>query len=139
MLTDVNGVTSEAGSVERGIDHILFGPPALIRQGQFTEYSFHTLENFERAELTFRSVILTRVHKSTFVNSERLAGIQKGVWVGKDGSRRWKGLKKGRVHGDKEGQLSIGLHELQINAWNRKNIIWQSRWSDDRVTVVAGD
>jgi hypothetical protein len=139
MLAYVDGVTSTAESIEHGIDHISFGPPALIHPGETTIYRFHTLDDFARAELIFRTVNPTHQNESTFVNSARLQGIRSGEWVGKDDNRRWEGVKKGMVHGSEEGHRSIGLHELQINAWNRQDIVWQSRWSDDRVTVLNGD
>lgn len=119
------------GSV--AIDQVSFGP-AEVRIGRFgkARYSFHSRSDFNKVVAEFARVenrdgVIQVVER---VNQQELGELTRDAWVGRDKPRIWDGK-------DKDGEVSKGLHVLNVRAWRSsvKEGDWVVSWSPDWVDV----
>jgi hypothetical protein len=119
------------GSV--AIDEVRFGPPS-VRISRFgkAQYSFRSRSDFSRVNAEF---LLIRdqggvVEVRERVRQDDIGSVGQGEWVGKDKPKQWDGK-------DEQGEVSAGLHLLQMRAWRSsvKEGDWVVSWSDDWVDV----
>jgi hypothetical protein len=119
------------GSV--AIDEVRFGPPS-VRISRFgkAQYSFRSRSDFNRVNAEF---LLIRnqggiVQVQERVRQDDIGSVAQGEWVGKDKPKQWDGK-------DEQGEVSDGLHLLQMRAWRSsvKEGDWVVSWSEDWVDV----
>lgn len=119
------------GSV--AIDQISFGPPE-VRIGRFgkARYGFHARSDFNRVVAEFARVENRNgiIQVTERVDKEDIGELTRDSWVGRDKPRIWDGK-------DENGEVSEGLHLLQVRAWRSavREGDWVVSWSPDWVEI----
>ncbi len=102
-----------------------------VQVGQEAAYSFLSHSTFADVVVQFMKVeekdsewVLNHVGKQIIQG-----GVDKNEWIGKDQAKTWDGK-------DEKGQVSAGLHDLQVRVWDREKGDWVLALSHSLVRIL---